>query len=230
MTDEEAPRSATLLSVEPPSIDFGCRKPGDGANATLRVSGGPGQVIVHSDRLKVTPISFGSESTELQLTLLDGAVGELIWDDVLLRGGSGELKVLVTARWEEVIAHKPKLEPEAKPEPEAKAEPEAVPEPIPTKPLLGQKAKEIQQAKLEVGGNEIEGRTFKGRACRWCGKNIRYDSDSRSWKRCKTCNGARIPISVILRISREFYLGMKEVGPGMVEIWEVLIGKERQVK
>lgn len=228
MAAEEVPRSATLLSVEPPSIDFGRLKPGDGANATLRVSGGPGQVIVHSDRLKVTPISFSSKSTELHLTLLDGSVGELMWDDVLLRGGSSELKVLVTARWEEVIAHKPKLEPE--PEPEAKAEPEAVPEPIPTKPLLGQKVKEIQQAKLEAGGNEIEGRTFKGNSCRWCGKNIRYDTDSQSWKPCKTCNGARIVVSVILRISREAYLGAIEVGLSLREIWEVLIGKERQKK
>jgi len=224
LSAEEAPRSATLLSVEPPSIDFGCRKPGDGANATLRVSGGPGQVIVHSDRLKVTPISFGSESTELQLTLLDGSVGELIWDDVLLRGGSGELKVLVTARWEEVIARKPKLEPEAKPEPKA------APEPIPIKPLPETKRKEIQQAKLEVGRNEIEKRTFKGRTCRWCGKNIRYDTDSQSWKPCKTCKGARIVASVILRISREAYLGAMEVGPSLREIWEILIGKEGQTK
>lgn len=230
MAAEEAPRSATLLLVEPPSIDFGRLKPGDGANATLRVSGGPGQVIVHSDRLKVTPISFGSESTELQLTLLDGSVGELMWDDVLLRGGSGELKVLVTARWEEVIAHKPKLEPEAKPELEAKAEPETVPEPIPTKPLLEQKVKEIQQAKLEVGGNEIKGRTFKGKSCRWCGKNIRYDTDSQSWKPCETCKGARMAVSVILRISREAYLGATEVGPSLREIWEIVIGKERQAK
>jgi len=210
--------SSVSLTVNPRRIDFGCLKPGSGANAILRVSGGPGQVIVHSDRLKVTPISFGPQSIELQLTLLDGSVGELIWDDVLLRGGSGELKVLVTARWEGVIEPKPKLEPEPLP----------VGEPMPPKPLSRQKEKETQTTKPEVSGNQTEGRTFTGKTCRWCGNNIRYDSNSQLWKPCKTCRGARIPISVLLRISREFYLGLKEVRSSMAEIWDTLQGKEKK--
>lgn len=221
MDAEEVSIRATSLSVEPQGIDFGNLKPGDGANATLRVSGGPGQVIVHSDRLRVTPISFGSESTELQLTLLSGSVGELIWDDILLQGDAAELKVLVTARWEEVIGPKP--EPKPMPQPE----PEPVPEPIPVKPLPVEKDKERQKAKAGLSRNKIGERTFKGRACPWCGKNIRYDTNSQSWKPCGTCKGARIVVSVILRISREFYLGARELGPSVREIWGILVGKEK---
>jgi len=199
---EEVPTAVTSLSVEPQVISFGCLEPEHEANATLIVRGEPGQVILHSDRLRVTPISFGSESTELQLTLLGGSVGELIWADVLLRGGSGELKVLVTARWEEVITDKLNLEPEVKPEPEA------VPEPIPPKPLPEQKE-----------------RPFKARACRWCGKNIRYDTNSGLWKECENCKGARKAISVTLRLTREIYLGARETGASLREIWDILVGK-----
>lgn len=226
MDAEEVLTSATSLSVEPQGIDFGCLKPGDEANATLWVSGGPGQVIVHSDRLRVAPPTFGSESIELQLTLLGGSAGELIWDDILLRGDSGEIKILVTARWEEVIIPKPKVE--SKPKPEPMPEPERVYEPIPVKPFGGEKEKETQETKPRVSGTPIEERTFKGKTCRWCGKNLRYDTNSHSWKPCETCKGACIPVSVILRISKEFYLGMKEFGPSMVEIWEVLMGKEKK--
>lgn len=214
------------FSVAPLAIDFGCLKPGDGANATLRVSGGPGQVIVQSDRLRVTPVSFGSESTEVCLMLLGGSAGELIWDNILVRANNAELKVLVTARWEEVIIPKPKVE--SKPKPEPMPEPQPVPEPIPVKPLPVEKDKETQETKPRVSGTPIEERTFKGKTCRWCGKNLRYDTNSHSWKPCETCKGACIPVSVILRISKEFYLGMKEFGPSMVEIWEVLMGKEKK--
>lgn len=218
MDADEVPTRVASLSVEPQGISFGSLKPGDGANATLRVSDGPGQVIVHSDRLRVTPISFGSEGTELQLTLLGGSVGELIWDDILLQGDTAELKVLVTARWEEVIEPRHKLEPEPLPVGEA----------MPPKTLSGEKEKERQKAKAGLSRNKIGERTFKGRACPWCGKNIRYDTNSHSWKPCETCKGARIPISVLLRISKEFYLGLKEVRSSMAEIWDTLLGKEEK--
>lgn len=226
MDAEEVPRSAPSLSVEPRGIDFGCLKSGEGANATLRVSGGPGQVIVYSDRLRVIPASFGAESTALQLVLLGGSVGELIWDGILLQGDNDELKVLVTARWEHTIAPKPKFERKRISEPEPGPEPVAVPELVPIK--LPAEEKETQTTKPEVSRGEAEKRTFKGKTCRWCGKNIRYDSDSQSWKPCNTCRGTRIPISVLLRISKEFYLGVKELGPSLMEIWETLLGKEKK--
>jgi hypothetical protein len=224
---EEVSRSATPLSVEPHGIDFGCLKPREGANATLRVNGGPGQVIVHNDRLRVTPPKFGQESTELQLILLGGSAGELIWDDIVLQGDNDELKVLVTARWEHTIAPKPKFERKLTWEPEPGLEPVAVPKSVPINKLPAEE-KETQTMKPEVSRDEAEKRTFKGKTCRWCGKNIRYDGDSQSWKPCKTCRGARIPIAVLLRISKEFYLGLKEVHSSMAEIWDTLLGKEEK--
>lgn len=212
MNAEEVPARAVPLSVDPQSIDFGSLKPGHGANATLKVSGKAGQVIVQSDRLRVTPASFGAESNELQLMLLGGAAGELLWDDILLQWDAGELKVLVTARWEELTVPRP--------------EPESVPVPKPMRVKQYQKEKESQKIEPELGEDGVQGRTFKGRTCRWCGRNIRYDTDSHSWKSCETCRGARVPIYVILRISREFYLGVKELRPALIEIWETLIGKE----
>ena len=201
------------LWVEPQGIDFGSLKPGYEASATLKVVGGPGQVMVHSDRLRVTPVSFGLESTELQLMLLAGSAGELMWVDVLLRGNAGELKVLVTARWEELSVPMP--------------EPEQVSvlEPIPARPPPVE-GEEEQEPEPTLTENEGEKRTFKGKTCRWCGRNIHYDTNSRSWKPCRTCQGARIPMGVILRLSREFYLGAKELRPALMEIWETLIGKE----
>ena len=208
---EEVPTNGISLWVEPQRLDFGILKPGHGANATLKVAGGPAQVTVHSDRLRVTPTSFGLERTELQLTLLPGSAGELMWDDVLLQGKGGELKVLVTARWEELSPPMP--------EPEQVSIPEPAPATMP-------KQEQEQVPDLAPTENQVDGRTFKGKKCRWCGKNIHYDSDSHSWKPCKTCRGPRIPVGMITRLSREFYLGMKELRPALTEIWETLIGKE----
>ena len=211
MHAEEVPANGISLWVEPQCLDFGNLKPGHGANATLKVAGGPGQVTVHSDRLRVAPASFGVEGTELQLTLLPGSAGELMWDDVLLQGKGGELKVLVTARWEELSPPMP--------EPEQVS----IPKPAPATPPEQEQEQELDLTSRE---NEVDRRTFKGKRCRWCGKNIHYDTDSRSWKPCKTCRGAGIPVGMITRLSREFYLGTKELRPALTEIWETLIGKE----
>jgi hypothetical protein len=211
---EELPTERILLRAEPQGIDFGNLKPGHGASAALKVAGGPGQVMVHSDRLIVTPVSFGLESTELQLTLIAGSAGELMWDDVLLQGNAGELKVLVTARWEELST--------STPEPE----PVSVPQPMPAKPLPPVQGEKEQKPKPELNEDDRKKRTFKGKTCRWCGRNIHYDTNSRSWKACKTCQGVRIPVGVMLRLSREFYLGTKELRPALTEIWETLIGRE----
>jgi len=98
---ENTSRSEPLLKVEPENIDFGCLKPGEGGNVTLKVCGGPGDVLVHTDQLKIVPINFGIENSELQVTLLAGSAGELIWDNIVVKGENGELSLLVTARWEE---------------------------------------------------------------------------------------------------------------------------------
>lgn len=89
------------MKSEPETIDFGCLKPGEGGNITLKVCGGPADVMTHTDRLQIVPSNFGTEDSEAQVTLLPGSAGDLIWDNVILRGDNGEVLILVTARWEE---------------------------------------------------------------------------------------------------------------------------------
>jgi hypothetical protein len=88
------------LIVEPQNINFGCLKPGEGANATLRVSGGSVKVIVRNNRFKVILLDLGSGNSLVKVQLLAGSAGESLQDNVLLQGERGELKVLVTAQWE----------------------------------------------------------------------------------------------------------------------------------
>lgn len=89
------------LKIEPESIDFGCLKPGQGGNIALKVSGGPCDILGYGDHFKILPTNFGMEDTEIQMTLLPGSVGDLIWDNIVLKGENEEVSLLVTARWEE---------------------------------------------------------------------------------------------------------------------------------
>ena len=89
------------MKSEPENVDFGCLKPGEGGNITLKVCGGPADVLTHTDQLQIVTPNFGAEGCEVQVTLLPGSAGDLIWDNVILRGDNDEVSILVTARWEE---------------------------------------------------------------------------------------------------------------------------------
>jgi len=88
------------LSVEPQNIDFGCLKPEEEANATLKVRGKLVKVIVHNKRLKVTSLDRGSGNNLVKVMLLGGSAGESLHDSVVLQGEKGELRVPVRAQWE----------------------------------------------------------------------------------------------------------------------------------
>jgi len=88
------------LIVEPQTIDFGCLKPGDGANATLKVSGQLLKVTVRNSQLKVTFLDRGSGNSLVKVQLLAGSAGASLQDSILLRGERGELRVPVGAQWE----------------------------------------------------------------------------------------------------------------------------------
>lgn len=88
------------LIVEPRSINFGSLKPGEGANATLKVSGQLLKVTVRDSRLKVTLLDRGSGNSLVKVQLLGGSAGESLQDSVVLQGERGELRVPVTAQWE----------------------------------------------------------------------------------------------------------------------------------
>jgi len=86
------------LTVTPQSIDFGSLTQGQGATAKLEVRGGPGSVTALSDYLKVSPGSFTSDSSDIEVRLLGGSEGELVWDDIVLKTDSQEIRVSVTAQ------------------------------------------------------------------------------------------------------------------------------------
>jgi len=86
---ENTSQNLPSLKVESDNIDFGCLEPGEGGSVALKVSGGPGEVLVRCDQLKVMPSNFGSEDTEIHVTLLASPGGELVWDNILLKGQGG---------------------------------------------------------------------------------------------------------------------------------------------
>lgn len=88
------------LIVEPQNIDFGCLKLEEGANATLKVSGGAIKVTVRNNRLKVTLLDLGSGNALVKVMLLAGSAGESLQDNILLQGERGEVRVPVRAQWE----------------------------------------------------------------------------------------------------------------------------------
>jgi DNA polymerase-3 subunit beta len=96
----EPPEPTTLpIQVSRDAIGFGELKPGQGAQTTLKVSGGPGRVKVGSDTVTVNPSSFGPEETALTVTVKGGLDGQVLWDALILESETESVKVDLTARW-----------------------------------------------------------------------------------------------------------------------------------
>jgi hypothetical protein len=89
------------LTVDPRSVDFGCLKFGEGASATLHASGEPIVEVVAGSRLKTTLLKSGPTKTLVKLQLNGGSSGESFKEEIILRGNTGEMRVTVTACWEE---------------------------------------------------------------------------------------------------------------------------------
>jgi len=196
--DMDGTESKEGLTITPQSIDFGSLSHGQGATVTLNIRGGPGEVTVFSDHCKVAPTSFASEGGDIEITLLGGSSGELVWDDIVLKTDAQEIRVPVTARWE-----LPELE-----------------RPVDTnaEPAVAQPA--------EIKTPLKEERTFKGRACPRCGRNFAYDTNSMSWEEC-TCSWYEVIRNMSVRIYRDLRYGVKELPSYVQEIWRIIIGKEK---
>jgi len=186
------------LVVKPRSIDFGSLSHGQGAMVTLSVLGGPGNITFTSDHFKVTPTSFTPEGSDIEITLLCGSFGELIWDEIVLQTDAQEIRVPVTARWEVRELERPV---------DTAAE-----------------APVIQRA--EAKARPKDNRTFKGRACSRCGKNFAYDIDSMSWEEC-TCNWFQVLVNMGTYHIKELRLGIKYLSSAFRETWYVLFSKEK---
>jgi len=187
------------ILVQPENINYGCLKPGENATATLRVSGGSGKVVVNSDHLKVTPLSFSAENNELQVVLLAGSAGELIWDSITLQSETNEVKVPVTARWEEHLLQ------------------------IST----GSEERLPQSSDKQSEARELDlTRTFKGKSCARCGKNFAYDINTGAWEQC-SCTWYQKLVNMSSYRTKELRLGIKDLPSIFKETWQVLFGKEK---
>jgi hypothetical protein len=87
------------LTCEPDVIDFKVLRPGEAANATLRVSGLLLSAQSHDKRLGVALFSAKSTETLVKIMLQAGQAGESLNDEVVLQGKKVEIRVPVTARW-----------------------------------------------------------------------------------------------------------------------------------
>ena len=88
------------LTVEPRGVNFGSLRPGEGAHATLEVSGPLLTATASSSQLKVSLARRGSGNSLVKVQLLAGSAGESLEDHVLLEGERGNVEVLIVAQWE----------------------------------------------------------------------------------------------------------------------------------
>ena len=89
------------MKVEPQFIDFGRLKIGERAEPrTLTVSGERVIKALSGPRLKINLLDSGLAKTLVRLQLSDGGAGEILKDEVILQGITGEIRIPVTAQWE----------------------------------------------------------------------------------------------------------------------------------
>lgn len=89
------------MKVEPQFVDFGKLQIGDRAEPrTLVVTGERVIKALCGPRIKVTLLDSGLAKTLVRIQLADGTAGEVIKDEITLRGSTGELMIQVTAQWE----------------------------------------------------------------------------------------------------------------------------------
>jgi len=91
------------LHVNVANLDFGTLRSGQGAALELDVQGGPGQVVVESDQLQVTPPQFGAGTTRLRVTVRPLTSG-LLWTSLKLMTAGETLEVPVVAQWQATVA------------------------------------------------------------------------------------------------------------------------------
>lgn len=196
--ENEPESKASLLKSEPQSIDFGSLNPGKGASVTLNVHGGPGKVSVRSDQLKVSLATFEYGDNILEITLLAGVSGELIWDEIILQMDNQELRVPVTARWLEHAVETP----------------------------ISETIEAVVAQRPEAARISKEERTFRGKSCSLCDRNFGYNIDSSSWERC-TCTWYQMVGNMSSRIVKELRYGAKDLPSYLRELWRVIRGKEK---
>jgi len=93
------PDRRLTASVE--RLDFGELRSGQAASAEFEVQGGPGQVVVDSDQVRVTPQQFGAEPTRLRVEVKPLGAGSVLWTTLRLVTAGETLELPVVAQWTE---------------------------------------------------------------------------------------------------------------------------------
>jgi parallel beta-helix repeat protein len=97
--NEGSPPPPKHLRASVERLDLGVLPLGQGATAEFEVQGGPGQVVVDSDQVRVTPQQFGAGVTRIRVEVKPLASGGALWTTLKLLTASETLEVPVVAQW-----------------------------------------------------------------------------------------------------------------------------------
>ncbi len=109
LTLSHAPSLATQLSINVDRLDFGILPRGQPSVREFDVQGGPGQIIYEGDSMRVTPTTFGKNSTRIQVEVRPPA-SDLLWTSLRLVTLTGSLEVPVLAQWQTTSQLSPKMD------------------------------------------------------------------------------------------------------------------------
>ena len=96
------PDRRLTASVE--RLDFGELRSGQAASAEFEVQGGPGQVVVDSDQVRVTPQQFGPGPTRLRVEVKPLGAGGVLWTTLRLVTAGETLELPIVAQWTDTLA------------------------------------------------------------------------------------------------------------------------------
>ena len=220
---------ASTIAV-PDIIDLGCLEPGISPRATIRIEGGPATATTDNKRIVVTPSEIGEQPTEVEITVMGGLDGELIWDTLHIKGDRGELEIPVICMWGEALARSFRESARTRDRRNVKQPVEREEQVDATKRYDVESRNETEPAAYAASAGTpttvIGARTYVAQSCPYCGKNSRYDSDNKTWMKCEACAGVRKLISVPRRATAVTRLGIKYATQDLKEIWDVLTGKQ----
>jgi hypothetical protein len=197
----------------------------------IKVTGGPARVATNHERIHVAPSEVGEEVTEIEVAISGGSEGELIWDNLHIKGSKGELDVPIVCWWDESLSQFLKehtFEADSK-DAEQPLGPEAQKDTGLDSDVPGEREPELAgvSAVTESAPPSAGERTYMGQSCRYCGRNLRYDSGEKIWLECDKCRGWRKLISVPQAVILDTVAGIKTEGKKVFkDFWDVLVGKQ----
>ena len=92
------PATAPRLQTSVTQLDFGTRSSDQPVSIEFEIQGGPGQIVVESDYVQVTPTQFGSGTTRVRVEVLPLA-GGLLWTSLKLVTAGETVEMPVMAQW-----------------------------------------------------------------------------------------------------------------------------------